>query len=56
MRSTRRSLQAVVAVSAATVALAACSSEGGAQNEGGGAAAEGESLTIAMITHEAPGD
>ena len=56
MRSTRRSLQAVVAVSAATVALAACSSEGGAQNAEGGAAAEGESYTIAMITHEAPGD
>ncbi len=56
MRSTRRSLQAVVAISAATVTLAACSSEGGAQNEGGGAAAEGESFTIAMVTHEAPGD
>ncbi len=56
MRSTRRSLQAVVAVSVATVALAACSSEGGAQSEGGGGAAEGESYTIAMITHEAPGD
>ncbi|WP_448639592.1 substrate-binding domain-containing protein [Geodermatophilus sp. URMC 63] len=56
MRSTRRSLQAVVAVSAATVALAACSSKGGAQNEGGGGAAEGESFTVAMVTHEAPGD
>ena len=56
MRKTRRSLQAAVAVSAATVALAACSSQGGAQNEGGGAAAEGESYTIAMVTHEAPGD
>src|SRR3712207_9248876 len=40
MRSTRGSLQAVVAVSAATVALAACSSEGGAQNEASGGAAE----------------
>ncbi len=56
MRSTRRSLQAVVAVSVATVTLAACSSEGGARNEGGGGAAEGESYTIAMVTHEAPGD
>ena len=56
MRKTRRSLQAAVAVSAATVALAACSSQGGAQNAGGGDAAEGESYTIAMVTHEAPGD
>jgi len=55
MGTTRRSLQAVVAVTAATVALAACSSEGGAQDEGGAAAA-GEEYTIAMITHEAPGD
>src|SRR3954470_16483615 len=56
MRNTRRSLQAAVAVSAATVALAACSSQGGAQSEGGGGAAGGESFTIAMVTHEAPGD
>ena len=55
MGTTRRSLQAVVAVTAATVALAACSSEGGAQDEGGAAAA-GEEYTIAMVTHEAPGD
>jgi simple sugar transport system substrate-binding protein len=52
MRSTRRSLQALVAVIAAVVALAACSSKGGAQNTGG----TGQSYTIAMITHEAPGD
>src|SRR4028119_1878282 len=56
MRSTRRSLQAVVAVTAATVTLAACSSEGGAQDAGGGGAAAGEEFTIAMVTHEAPGD
>src|ERR671933_989413 len=56
MRKTRRSLQAAVAVSAATVALAACSSQGGAQNAGGGNATQGESYTIAMVTHEAPGD
>ena len=56
MRTTRRSLQVTVVVAAAATALAACSSEGGAQNEGGGAAAEGESYTIAMVTHEAPGD
>jgi simple sugar transport system substrate-binding protein len=62
MRSTRRSLQALVAVTAATMALAACSSEGGAQDEGGGggggggAGAADQEFTIAMITHEAPGD
>jgi simple sugar transport system substrate-binding protein len=44
-----------VAVTAATMALAACSSEGGAKNSGGGASS-GESYTIAMVTHEAPGD
>jgi simple sugar transport system substrate-binding protein len=52
MRTTRRSLQAVVAVVAAATALAACSSQGGAQNTGG----SGEKYTIAMVTHEAPGD
>jgi simple sugar transport system substrate-binding protein len=52
MRSIRRSLQASVAVTAATVALAACSSEGGAGDSGG----TGEDFTIAMVTHEAPGD
>src|SRR3712207_7995979 len=56
MRSTRKSLQAAVAVGAATVALAACSSQGGAQDAAGGGAAEGESCPIAMVTHEAPGD
>ena len=56
MRTTRRSLQVTVAVAAAATALAACSSEGGAQNAEGGGAAEGESFTIAMVTHEAPGD
>ncbi len=56
MRTTRRSLQVTVAVAAAATALAACSSEGGAQNAEGGAAAEGEEYTIAMVTHEAPGD
>jgi simple sugar transport system substrate-binding protein len=53
MRSTRRSLPALAAVATATVVLAACSSEGGAQS---GGAAEGEDFTIAMVTHEAPGD
>jgi simple sugar transport system substrate-binding protein len=55
MRSTRRPLRALVAVTAATLALAACSSQGGAQNEGGGGG-NGEDFTIAMVTHEAPGD
>jgi simple sugar transport system substrate-binding protein len=54
MRSTRRPLKALVAVTAATMALAACSSQGGAQNSGGDAG--GKSYTIAMVTHEAPGD
>ena len=53
MRTTRRSLQVVVGVAAAATALVACSSEGGAQDQG---AAAGEEYTIAMITHEAPGD
>jgi len=52
MRTTRRSLQVGVAVMAAATALAACSSQGGAQNTGG----TGKSYTIAMVTHEAPGD
>jgi simple sugar transport system substrate-binding protein len=41
-----------VAVIAAVVALAACSSKGGAQNNN----ATGKNYTIAMVTHEAPGD
>jgi simple sugar transport system substrate-binding protein len=52
----------VLAVAATLgLALAACSSQGGAQQEtGGGGAAGGnvggESFTIAMVTHEQPGD
>lgn len=52
----------VLAVAAALgVALAACSSQGGAQQQqGGGEAAGGnvggERYTIAMVTHEQPGD
>jgi simple sugar transport system substrate-binding protein len=53
MRSTRRPLQALAAVAVATLALAACSSEGGARDD---SSASGEEFTIAMITHEAPGD
>ncbi|RBY83623.1 sugar ABC transporter substrate-binding protein [Geodermatophilus sp. TF02-6] len=58
MRTTRRSLRAVVAVTATAMALAACSSQGGAQNTsgGGGGGGGGEDYTIAMVTHEAPGD
>src|SRR5688500_5952139 len=53
MFSTRsRRLQAGVAVS--LLALAACSSQGGAQDAAGGAA--GERLTIAMVTHGAASD
>ena len=48
-----RPLKALAAVSALVLAVAACSSEGGAQDEG---AAAGEEFTIAMVTHEAPGD
>ncbi|MCU1619473.1 MAG: putative transporter substrate-binding protein [Modestobacter sp.] len=55
MRNTRRPLQALVAVTVATMALAACSSSGGAKNAGGGNAG-GQDFTIAMITHESPGD
>jgi len=48
-------------VAAASAALAACSSQGGAQNQGGGGGqanqgGSGQDITIAMITHEAPGD
>jgi simple sugar transport system substrate-binding protein len=53
MRSTRRPLQAMAAVAVATLALASCSSEGGARDD---SSASGEEFTIAMITHEAPGD
>jgi simple sugar transport system substrate-binding protein len=55
MRSTRRPLPALVAVTAATMALAACSSSGGANDSGSGGG-NGQDFTIAMVTHEAPGD
>lgn len=54
MRSTRRPLQALVAVTVAALALSACSSQGGAKSAPTGATSK--SYTIAMITHEAPGD
>ena len=45
----------------ASVALAACSSQGGAQNQpaaasGGGGDTSGSNLTIQMVTHEQAGD
>lgn len=62
----RKKLTAVTAImGAAALALTACSSSGGAQatetaaaaaGGGGGQVADTERFTIAMITHEAPGD
>jgi simple sugar transport system substrate-binding protein len=52
MRPVGKLLKALVAVVAIVLALAACSSKGGAKNNN----ATGKSYTIAMITHEAPGD
>ena len=59
----RTSLRVLAAVATASVALVACSSQGGAQNQpapagggGGGGGGNGQSYTIAMVTHEAPGD
>ena len=50
-------------VAALALALAACSSQGGAQDQpaapaagGGGGAQGGEVYTIAMVTHEQAGD
>jgi simple sugar transport system substrate-binding protein len=44
-------LQVLAAIAAVLLALAACSSKGGAQNS-----TSQQSYTIAMVTHEAPGD
>ncbi|MDA2806271.1 substrate-binding domain-containing protein [Nocardiopsis suaedae] len=46
----------LAAASVLALAAAACSSGGGAQQEDTGANAEAGDLTIAMITHEVPGD
>lgn len=55
-----RSWTALIAVGAAgALALSACSSGGGRTDTGGGAAAGGtkaKTMTVAMITHQAPGD
>src|SRR3954451_20175972 len=48
----RRSLRTLAVVAVGAAALTACSSQGGAQNTGG----TGKSYTIAMVTHESPGD
>jgi simple sugar transport system substrate-binding protein len=52
-------MRALVVIGALGVALAACSSQGGAQNQAGPAGAgqpAGQQYTIAMITHEQAGD
>jgi simple sugar transport system substrate-binding protein len=62
MRSIRKSVRGIAVVAAAAAVLAACSSGGGAQQQqGGGGGGTGGSVstqryTIAMITHEQPGD
>ena len=62
MRSIRKSVRAVAVVAALAAALTACSSQGGAQQQqGGGGGGTGGSVgtqryTIAMVTHEQPGD
>ncbi len=57
----RRSLRALAVVAAASAALVACSSQGGAQGQSGGTSSgggdtSGSNLTIQMITHEQAGD
>jgi simple sugar transport system substrate-binding protein len=58
----RRSLRVVAIIAAASAVIAGCSSEGGARSEdapaaaGGGGGGTGQQFTIAMVTHEAPGD
>jgi simple sugar transport system substrate-binding protein len=62
MRSIRKSVGGIAVVAALAAALAACSSSGGAQQQqdGGGGGTGGtvstERYTVAMITHEQPGD
>src|SRR3954454_7645003 len=52
MRRVGNLLKVLVALVAALLAVAACSSQGGARNN----SSEGKNYTIAMVTHEAPGD
>lgn len=58
----RRALALIAAATAGVLALTACSATGGKQKEtmtaaaGGGAVADTPRFTVAMVTHEAPGD
>jgi simple sugar transport system substrate-binding protein len=54
-RHGKRSIGLLAAVACAALVAAGCSSQGGAQSQAGGAAA-GQRYTIAMVTHEQPGD
>lgn len=57
MRSTHQLVRGLAVAAALAVCLVACSSKGGAQNQGGAASGDaGKRYTIAMITHEQPGD
>jgi simple sugar transport system substrate-binding protein len=62
MTSIRRTARITAVAAALGLALAACSSQGGAQEEqpagggGGGGSVDTERYTIAMVTHEQPGD
>jgi simple sugar transport system substrate-binding protein len=62
MTDKRRTRRTGVLLAGLALTLAACTSQGGAQEEegggdaGGGQVADTERFTIAMITHEAPGD
>jgi simple sugar transport system substrate-binding protein len=53
-RTGKRTLALVAALAGATLVAAGCSSQGGAQNQN--AAANGKHYTIALVTHEPPGD
>jgi simple sugar transport system substrate-binding protein len=56
MLSTRKlATAATAALAGLLLAVTACSSGGGAQNAPAAAGGGGEGLTIAMVTHEAPG-
>src|ERR1700754_3904569 len=55
MRSISGVVRGLAVAATLALALAACSSQGGARQESGGAAPS-ERFTIAMITHEQPGD
>ncbi|MEK6440018.1 substrate-binding domain-containing protein [Pseudonocardia sp. T1-2H] len=54
-RHGKRSIGLLAAVACAALVAAGCSSQGGAQSQAGGAA-QGQRYTIAMVTHEQPGD